>query len=95
MNSFHFFVRCKTSSVKYKNRIGLASSLLLLEISRFVRSDHLLSKSDVRNTDFGLKLRAPFHNVDLTKQAYLYREIYIGNCLSFKRKIDLFLSVQN
>ena len=92
---FSFFVRCKTSSVKYKNRIGLASFLLLLEFSRFVRSDYSLSKSDVRNTDFGLKLRALFHNVDLTQQAYLYRKIYISYYLCFKRKIDLFHSVQN
>ena len=92
---FWFFVRYKTSSVKYKNQTGLASFLLLLEFSRFVRSDHSLSKSDVRNTDFGLKLRALFHNVDLTQQAYLYREIYISNYLCFKRKIDLFHSVQN
>ena len=56
--NFRHLVRCKTSSVKYKNRIGLASFLLLLGFSRFVRSDHSLSKSDVHYTDFGLRLRA-------------------------------------
>ena len=81
--------------MKYKNRIGLASFLLLLEFSRFVHSDHSSSKSDVRNTDFGLKLRALYDNADLTQQAYVYKEIYISYYLCFKRKINLFHSVQN
>ena len=61
---FSFFVRCKTSSVKYRNQIGLASFLLLLGCSCFVRSDHSLGKSDLHNTDLGLKVRALFHKVD-------------------------------
>lgn len=68
---------------------------IVVDLQGFVRSDYSLSKSDVRNTDFGLKLRALFHNTDLTQQAYLYRKIYTSYYLCFKRKIDLFHSVQN
>ena len=67
MDFFHFLHRSRTSCLKYKNHISLASFFLKLAFGRLSRSDHRLCKLVVRNIDFYLKLEAPYNNVDLTQ----------------------------